>query len=64
VSVHRTHHGLLPTPATVAESLERQVGIRRNNVKNPGDRATAGVTTLLFVLSKNMWCPTLKPIIR
>jgi hypothetical protein len=30
----------------------------------PGDRATAGVTTLLFVLSKNMWCPTLKPIIR
>ncbi len=30
----------------------------------PGDRATAGLTTLLFVLSKNMWCPTLKPIIR
>ena len=24
----------------------------------PADRATAGVTTLLFVLSKNMWCPT------
>jgi hypothetical protein len=23
----------------------------------PADRATAGVTTLLFVLSKNMWCP-------
>ena len=27
----------------------------------PADRATAGLTTLLFVLSKNMWCPTLKP---
>ena len=26
----------------------------------PADRATAGLTTLLFVLSKNMWCPTLK----
>ena len=24
----------------------------------PADRATAGLTTLLFVLSKNMWCPT------
>src|ERR1700691_1485333 len=23
----------------------------------PADRATAGLTTLLFVLSKNMWCP-------
>jgi hypothetical protein len=27
----------------------------------PADRATAGLTTLLYVLSKNMWCPTLKP---
>ncbi len=27
----------------------------------PADRATAGLTTLLFVLSKNMWCPTLEP---
>ena len=27
----------------------------------PADRATAGLTMLLFVLSKNMWCPTLKP---
>ena len=27
----------------------------------PADRATAGLTTLLFILSKNMWCPTLKP---
>ena len=27
----------------------------------PADRATAGLTTWLFVLSKNMWCPTLKP---
>jgi hypothetical protein len=27
----------------------------------PADRATGGLTTLLFVLSKNMWCPTLKP---
>jgi hypothetical protein len=26
----------------------------------PADRATAGLTTLLYVLSKNMWCPTLK----
>ena len=26
----------------------------------PADRATAGLTTLLFVLSKNMWCPALK----
>lgn len=24
-------------------------------------RVTGGLTTLLFVLSKNMWCPTLKP---
>ena len=23
----------------------------------PANRATAGLTTLLFVLSKNMWCP-------
>jgi hypothetical protein len=23
----------------------------------PADRATAGLTTLLFVLSKKMWCP-------
>ena len=30
----------------------------------PADRATAGLTTLLFVLSKNMWCPTLKPDFR
>jgi hypothetical protein len=30
----------------------------------PADRATAGLTTLLFVLSKNMWCPTLKPDLR
>ena len=30
----------------------------------PADRATAGLTTLLFVLSKNMWCPTLKPAFR
>jgi hypothetical protein len=30
----------------------------------PADRATAGMTTLLFVLSKNMWCPTLKPDFR
>jgi len=27
----------------------------------PADRATAGLTTLLFVLSNNMWCPTPKP---
>jgi hypothetical protein len=27
----------------------------------PADRATAGLTTLLFVLSRNMWCPTVKP---
>jgi hypothetical protein len=27
----------------------------------PADRATVGVTTLLFVLSMNMWCPSLKP---
>jgi len=26
----------------------------------PADRATAGITTLLFVLSKNMWCPKQK----
>jgi hypothetical protein len=26
----------------------------------PADNATAGLTTLLFVLSKNMWCPKLK----
>jgi hypothetical protein len=26
----------------------------------PADRATAGLTTLLFVLSKNMWCPVRK----
>ena len=26
----------------------------------PAGRATAGLTTLLLVLSKNMWCPTLK----
>jgi hypothetical protein len=26
----------------------------------PAHRATAGLTTLLFVLSKNMWCPKLK----
>jgi hypothetical protein len=30
----------------------------------PADRATAGLTTLLFVLSKNMWCPTPKPDFR
>ena len=30
----------------------------------PADRATAGLTTLLFVLSKNMWCPTLKKDLR
>jgi hypothetical protein len=30
----------------------------------PAHRATAGLTTLLFVLSKNMWCPTLKPHFR
>jgi hypothetical protein len=30
----------------------------------PADRATAGLTTLLFVLSKNMWCPSLKPDFR
>ena len=30
----------------------------------PADRATAGLTTLLFVLSENMWCPTLKPDFR
>ena len=30
----------------------------------PGDRATAGVTAWLFVLSKNMWCPTLKSELR
>lgn len=30
----------------------------------PGDRATAGLTTLLYVLSRNMWCPTLKPDFR
>jgi hypothetical protein len=26
----------------------------------PADRATASLTTLLFVLSKNMWCPKQK----
>jgi hypothetical protein len=26
----------------------------------PANRATAGLTTLLFVLSKNMWCPKQK----
>ena len=26
----------------------------------PAGRATAGLTTLLFVFSKNMWCPKLK----
>ena len=26
----------------------------------PAGRATTGLTTLLFVLSKNMWCPKLK----
>jgi hypothetical protein len=26
----------------------------------PASRATAGLTTLLFVLSTNMWCPMLK----
>jgi hypothetical protein len=26
----------------------------------PAERATAGLTTLLFVLSKNMWCPKQK----
>ena len=26
----------------------------------PGNRATTGLTTLLFVLSKNMWCPRQK----
>jgi hypothetical protein len=26
----------------------------------PADRATAGLTTLLYVLSNNMWCPILK----
>lgn len=26
----------------------------------PAGRVTAGLTTLLFVLSKNMWCPKLK----
>jgi hypothetical protein len=30
----------------------------------PADRATAGLTALLYVLSKNMWCPTLKPDLR
>ena len=30
----------------------------------PADRATAGLTTLLFVLSKTMWCPTPKPDFR
>jgi hypothetical protein len=30
----------------------------------PAYRATAGLTTLLFVLSKNMWCPTPKPDFR
>jgi hypothetical protein len=30
----------------------------------PADRATAGLTTLLFVLSKNLWCPTRKPVFR
>lgn len=30
----------------------------------PADNATAGLTTLLFVLSKNMWCPTVKPDFR
>jgi hypothetical protein len=30
----------------------------------PADRATAGLTTLLFVLSRNMWCPTQKPDFR
>jgi hypothetical protein len=30
----------------------------------PADRATAGLTTLLFVLAKNMWCPTWKPDFR
>jgi hypothetical protein len=27
----------------------------------PAHRATANLSTMLFVLSKNMWCPTLKP---
>ncbi len=30
----------------------------------PADGATAGLTTLLFVLSKNMWCPTVQPDFR
>jgi hypothetical protein len=28
----------------------------------PADNATAGLTTLLFVLSKNMWCPKLSRV--
>lgn len=27
----------------------------------PACHVTSGLTTLLFVLSKNLWCPTLKP---
>src|ERR1700722_6309088 len=30
----------------------------------PVFHATAGLTTLLFVLSKNLWCPMLKPDFR
>ena len=30
----------------------------------PAGRATAGLSTLLYVLSRNIWCPTLKPEFR
>ena len=38
---------------TVLRVTTRAIGL----LLTPVHRATAGLTTLLFVLSKNMWCP-------
>jgi hypothetical protein len=54
ISLHRSF--LCVAGYTALRVTTRTIGL----LLAPADRATAGVTTLLFVLSKNMWCPKQK----
>jgi hypothetical protein len=56
LSPHQMGRFLCVASYTALRVSTRTIGL----VLAPANRATAGLTTLLFVLSKNMWCPRQK----